>query len=853
MGTSAGDVNKDGFDDVVVGAWLYDATHSNAGRAWLYLGSAAGLATSATWTAQVAQHNACFGYSVASAGDVNGDGFDDVVVGAPVYDNGEGDEGMSFVYLGGTTGLSASPAWTAESNQGGAYFGQSVATAGDVNGDGFDDVIVGAQFYDGALQDQGRAFVYLGSSAGLGATAAWYGEQAQGNERFGESVASAGDVNGDGFDDVIVGAWAYTAPNRGGQGRAVVYMGAATGLATTASWQVVGNQSSAGMGYSAGSAGDVNGDGYGDVIVGADGYDNGETNEGRAFVYFGAAAGLPTTASWTAESNQAGAQFGNSVASAGDVNGDGAADILVGAPAYDGGATDEGRAYLYLGILDDADGDGHTPTTDCDDGDASVHPGATEVCNGIDDDCDGTVDTGATDAASDADADGSCDRVDPDDDGDGVLDGADAFPLDPTESADTDADGVGDNTDVFPLDASESEDADGDEVGDNADACDAVDATGWDLDRDGCIDDTDADGAADDVDQCPGFDDDADDDLDGAADGCDECPGDPLNDQDGDGFCTADDLCPQDFGADGGLVDADGDGICDDDDGCALGDDLLDSDGDALADACDGCAFDADNDADDDGACGDVDACDFTGSADADADGLPDLCDTLCPLDPTNDADFDGACGESDLCPLDALDDSDGDGSCDTDDVCPGLDDFEDTDGDTLVDCRDSCPADVENDADVDGFCESDDNCEGISNADQADADADGIGNVCEPDSDADGVIDDADNCDFVANAAQPDTDGDGLGDACDADSDGDGVANGSDACAGSPLGAPVLSSGCTIDQANPCGAAWKNHGAYVSAVTHSANALKAAGKLTDTQTGAITSAAAATTCGQRR
>src|SRR5207247_2613703 len=99
------------------------------------------------WTASGGQATANFGYSVSTAGDVNGDGYSDVIVGAIYYDNGQMNEGRAFVYLGSASGLGTTPAWTAESDQASAYFGWSVATAGDVNGDGYSDVIVGASYY----------------------------------------------------------------------------------------------------------------------------------------------------------------------------------------------------------------------------------------------------------------------------------------------------------------------------------------------------------------------------------------------------------------------------------------------------------------------------------------------------------------------------------------------------------------------------------------------------------------------------------------------------------------------------------------------------------------------------------
>src|SRR5437899_2750699 len=128
-----------------------------------------------------------FGASVAGAGDVNGDGFADVLVGAYQYDNGEFDEGTAFLYYGSSTGPSPLPAWSFEPNQTGAWFGYSVASAGDVNGDGYADIIVGAPLYDDLVVDNGRAYVFLGSSTGLGSQTAWTAEIGQANARFGSS------------------------------------------------------------------------------------------------------------------------------------------------------------------------------------------------------------------------------------------------------------------------------------------------------------------------------------------------------------------------------------------------------------------------------------------------------------------------------------------------------------------------------------------------------------------------------------------------------------------------------------------------------------------------------------------
>ena len=345
---AAGDVNGDGYGDVIVGSPQYGWGELNEGRVYVYLGSPTGLAAMPAWTAESDQWHAHLGCSVASAGDVNGDGFSDVIVGSDYYTNGQTNEGRAWLYLGSAAGLSASPAWTAEGNQVEAFLGGSVAAAGDVNGDGFGDVIVGAYRYTNGQNGEGRAWLYLGSAAGLSASPAWTAEGGRAVAYLGCSVAAAGDVNGDGYGDVIVGAY-YYANDQSGEGRAYVYLGSAAGLAAAPAWTAEGNQDSAFFGYSVAGAGDVNGDGYGDVIVGAYGFDNGQTDEGRACVYLGSAAGLAATPAWTAESNQNAASWGYSVAGAGDVNGDGFSDVIVGAVNFSNGEASEGRACVYLG------------------------------------------------------------------------------------------------------------------------------------------------------------------------------------------------------------------------------------------------------------------------------------------------------------------------------------------------------------------------------------------------------------------------------------------------------------------------------------------------------------------------
>ncbi|MCA9501632.1 MAG: FG-GAP repeat protein [Myxococcales bacterium] len=364
----AGDVNGDGYDDVIVGAWTYDNGVSNEGAAFVFLGSAAGIATTISSLAdsqiESDQANAFLGRSVGGAGDVNGDGYDDVIVGAFAYDAGEPDEGAAFVFLGSATGvLGGGPAAAhaqLESNQSGSSFGFSVAGAGDVNGDGYSDVIVGGDLYDNGEVDEGAAFIFLGSAAGIAdgspATAHARLESNQVSARLGVSAAGAGDVNGDGFDDVVVGSMNYSATHSFG-GAAFVFLGSASGVPdadpATAHARLESDQASASMGASVSSAGDTNGDGFDDLIVGAPSYSAGQAFEGAAFVFLGSAAGVssgdPSTASAQIESDQATSFLGQSVATAGDVDGDGYDDVIVGASSYENGEVGEGAAFVFLG------------------------------------------------------------------------------------------------------------------------------------------------------------------------------------------------------------------------------------------------------------------------------------------------------------------------------------------------------------------------------------------------------------------------------------------------------------------------------------------------------------------------
>ncbi|MEB3323695.1 MAG: integrin alpha, partial [Synechococcaceae cyanobacterium] len=343
-----GDVNGDGFDDLVVGAYRYDGDIVNEGAVYLYLGSESGLAATPHWMSTGGQSDAHYGWATAPAGDVNCDGYDDVIVGAYHYDNGSTDEGAAFVYYGGPSGLSATPDWTVEADQAGAQLGQWVGSAGDVNADGCDDVMIGADTYDGGEVDEGAVFIYYGSSSGPSLTPDWTAESNQADAYMTLVFDRVGDLNGDGIDDVAVGSPAYD-NGQTDEGRVFVHYGSTSGPSAVADLEIELDVAGAWFGTLVSGAGDVNGDGIDDLLVGAPYYSNGEDSEGAVFVFLGTPTGLSPSYSWSFESNQRGAELGWAGGTAGDVDSDGFDDVIVGAWGYDGHRTDDGRVWVIQG------------------------------------------------------------------------------------------------------------------------------------------------------------------------------------------------------------------------------------------------------------------------------------------------------------------------------------------------------------------------------------------------------------------------------------------------------------------------------------------------------------------------
>ncbi|MGH8016666.1 MAG: integrin alpha, partial [Candidatus Zixiibacteriota bacterium] len=190
--SSAGDVNNDGFNDVLISALAY-GTLQDSGRVYVFSGQTG--ETLDVFSGETEGES--FGWSIAAAGDVNNDGFDDVLVGA-IYHDGVGvDAGRAYVYSGQT----GEPLYVFNGQAYQDHFGSAVSTAGDVNNDGYADMVISAPLHDGV----GRVYVYSGATGGVLYILDGVGL----GDHFGGSVSSAGDINQDGYSDIIIGSWGF--------------------------------------------------------------------------------------------------------------------------------------------------------------------------------------------------------------------------------------------------------------------------------------------------------------------------------------------------------------------------------------------------------------------------------------------------------------------------------------------------------------------------------------------------------------------------------------------------------------------------------------------------------------------
>jgi hypothetical protein len=380
---ATGDINDDSLNEILIGAPQASPNNvTNAGITYVVYSSFApfstiflsGLTGKTTGFAidGIAEGDNS-GWSVNTVGDVNNDGKADIIIGAPYADSMGVDAGDSYVYYGNTTvfdhvflsGLDVGRGFTLNGVAAGDHAGWSVGSVGDFNGDQLNEILIGAPNASSVGPGDGDSYVFysgypLFNSLFLSALDGSNGYAINGalaGENSGTSISSIGDINGDNIDDLFIGA-PNANSNGVNSGNGYVLFGGTSifnsvflsGLDGTNGYVVVGANETDNTGMTVSPAGDINADGIGDLLIGAPNASPNGDESGAAYVVFGGVhgfsslylAGLDGTLGFKINGESAGNHFGSSVSKAGDFNGDGLDDFIIGAP-------DAGKSYIVFG------------------------------------------------------------------------------------------------------------------------------------------------------------------------------------------------------------------------------------------------------------------------------------------------------------------------------------------------------------------------------------------------------------------------------------------------------------------------------------------------------------------------